>query len=1407
MSTKTTTEICTLFWPYIRDEDPTIFLRRGDSASAENSLPAKTVIGGEAGYAWIVGWTLTGLNVVIATFLKDVSLTEALQHVEVLRKFGFTCMRGQPQETPLGHAAYSSGEEKIYSEDSSRSPLGKPPLNAPKGEETREKATTGISSAAPTRASPQPVEDPSMRLLCHPQFRNIPHTLAPHLYLLSSLQVLGIIYTRKFDPVRFDPGGNASDRATPALSQALQNDPCLTDYRLRTQRDIWLELDYQPHACAPSCAGPSLREVLCSGYRLVHCQLHVFRCDQRLLLSQKTVPETANALYGGLETLKKLLDGERPIAVPGAQSTVEGVVLPVHMLNECAPRKSTQNSSKLGVFKTGGTSVLPCGLMDSYKNAQLKQQGKRNDFSNAQTRCKQHKVSCAKREKNDKAHGKMRTTVAASVPLILTAEEHILEEQARETKILDLKRALDSNYLEVDPQLLNVMRSKQEDAGPLVEANLSRETGKASARYVEGIDPRSSGPTGGAFTDSLCNSLPNRSSYASVPDDLHLLSHPSTLPVDPLAAADISSADAIYGGYLKKNQKKEIGYRGPQQELSALKDGAHLATSTPHVIPRSSEGLGNHPSAVQSSLLSLSSFDCSSSSDLVSEMSGSFDSVLYMGKKCESDFGANELWKVVDEETEGEGVLTRSNSPQKDSGGISINRVPRSVAEGATGSGNGQASGAGSSNRVVPPRLTFPLSLDESEFSTMLLLSHVGSAAALLLLPPHTRKGEMDTALSCCTNTVQLSSDDSPSSPQKISSHFFCTFSMLKTLKFISALSSSLQKLVRFILRILLILHPFSYMVQVMELQLRESLHVLSLLSADLEDAISHLGDVHFSTPDSTVSKEEEEKRKRIARASLLRGRASFSLCSLPLNQVSCYRSSQHFCGLHPVMPHRKSCCTCFRCPYCTSSSSPSFLAKVKCILGIIFPVWDQCRMNYFARVMVGATLSILLYLILFLNKSFFLAKFSALSHYFLIDIHLNYLQWFETWPAGLKLNEDLCLVIGFVAQTLIEGWDMLMRIPFALLSHQKGDSDLPLCFAIHSSQLRNMTELPPPWPSSVSRKLEYCPHKPIVPSLFRGSLECDAYEGRYFLQRKEPASTVFISYFLSGPSSSTACHTLDAPVELFDYFWVSVGYNALIKSSLFGASCAVAWIADVTVYVSLHLRLMHHVTAALFVYTKRAIKRLYAQLCGHSFNPLRNRAVPFEFDREQLLAAVMIFTVLIFLFPTIAVYYFYFSIVRISVWVAQEGLSACAHISCRMPLYSLVHWCVQHCKTSQPEVPPIPLVSPSAVNPSRMVWNDCSALRPAGGGGIVVHRPVITQRWTVEMEVHPVSLPFSRSLIVDFYLVMSYLLSPFTSTKTIRRIFEGEEDVSLDHLSALISHLLESPENPECVLPNRVKS
>jgi phosphatidylinositol glycan class Q protein len=96
------------------------------------------------------------------------------------------------------------------------------------------------------------------------------------------------------------------------------------------------------------------------------------------------------------------------------------------------------------------------------------------------------------------------------------------------------------------------------------------------------------------------------------------------------------------------------------------------------------------------------------------------------------------------------------------------------------------------------------------------------------------------------------------------------------------------------------------------------------------------------------------------------------------------------------------------------------------------------------------------------------------------------------------------------------------------------------------------------------------------------------------------------------------------------------------------GATMVFAAYRDLVSLLTIHLKMMHLVSSRIHNWSLAILYSTFNLFRGKKWNPLRNRVDKAEYDLDQLLLGTVMFTLLVFLLPTIAVLYFMFVLVRL---------------------------------------------------------------------------------------------------------------------------------------------------------------
>ncbi|KAF5225145.1 hypothetical protein ECC02_001690 [Trypanosoma cruzi] len=343
-----------------------------------------------------------------------------------------------------------------------------------------------------------------------------------------------------------------------------------------------------------------------------------------------------------------------------------------------------------------------------------------------------------------------------------------------------------------------------------------------------------------------------------------------------------------------------------------------------------------------------------------------------------------------------------------------------------------------------------------------------------------------------------------------------------------------------------------------------------------------------------------------------------------------------HVCGLHPVLPHM-------------IHEDPTFQRF--------------CAVNFLIRLLVDGLLGTLGSLLLAVGGTALITKSGSFCRYFLYDVHMGYMEWFEGWPAGLKMNEDLNMTLCFFAKWVLQtSWDFVV-----------------------------------------------------------------------------------------------------------DFNWVELVYKLLVYIAPFGASCAFALISDVSILVSLHVLLLFHAISVPYRVMRSVTGSLFLQLRGKKYNPLRHRTDTYDFEVDQMLMGTLLFTVTVFLFPTLAVYYFYFALARSFIWLVQEGLVSATHITLYLPVYPVIYWAMNRWKWPGGFAITTPKVTRVRYHANGAGSSPCTSI-------------------TVEVTV--VSKPLGLHIFLSDFLLVLKILSDRRPFRMLEVICQAQVWRNTNPLERLIPHL-----------------
>ncbi|XP_024920386.1 phosphatidylinositol N-acetylglucosaminyltransferase subunit Q isoform X4 [Cynoglossus semilaevis] len=120
------------------------------------------------------------------------------------------------------------------------------------------------------------------------------------------------------------------------------------------------------------------------------------------------------------------------------------------------------------------------------------------------------------------------------------------------------------------------------------------------------------------------------------------------------------------------------------------------------------------------------------------------------------------------------------------------------------------------------------------------------------------------------------------------------------------------------------------------------------------------------------------------------------------------------------------------------------------------------------------------------------------------------------------------------------------------------------------------------------------------------------------------------------------------------------------------GLSFALALLSDMVALLTFHIYCFYVYGARLYCLKIYGLSSLWRLFRGKKWNVLRQRVDSCSYDLDQLFIGTLLFTILLFLFPTTALYYLVFTLLRLLVVVLQGILHLTVDLINSLPLFAV---------------------------------------------------------------------------------------------------------------------------------------
>ncbi|KAM4631778.1 phosphatidylinositol N-acetylglucosaminyltransferase subunit Q isoform 1-T6 [Discoglossus pictus] len=124
--------------------------------------------------------------------------------------------------------------------------------------------------------------------------------------------------------------------------------------------------------------------------------------------------------------------------------------------------------------------------------------------------------------------------------------------------------------------------------------------------------------------------------------------------------------------------------------------------------------------------------------------------------------------------------------------------------------------------------------------------------------------------------------------------------------------------------------------------------------------------------------------------------------------------------------------------------------------------------------------------------------------------------------------------------------------------------------------------------------------------------------------------------------------------------------------SACLGLSVALSILSDIIALLTFHIYCFYVYGARLYCLKMHGLSSLWRLFRGKKWNVLRQRVDSCSYDLDQLFLGTLLFTVLLFLLPTIALYYLVFTLLRMLVVLVQGVIHLSVDLLSSLPIFAL---------------------------------------------------------------------------------------------------------------------------------------
>lgn len=221
---------------------------------------------------------------------------------------------------------------------------------------------------------------------------------------------------------------------------------------------------------------------------------------------------------------------------------------------------------------------------------------------------------------------------------------------------------------------------------------------------------------------------------------------------------------------------------------------------------------------------------------------------------------------------------------------------------------------------------------------------------------------------------------------------------------------------------------------------------------------------------------------------------------------------------------------------------------------------------------------------------------------------------------------------------------------------------------------------------------------------------------------------------------------------RLFFVPYFHIGLSLVAYSGFGGATLLLSVVSDLVSLATLHVYAFYLSSGRIYHWQLTVLRSLFHLFRGKKRNILRNRVDSSSYQLDQLMMGTIFFTALVFLLPTVLVFYLTFAAARLAIIIVNAILESCLACLNHFPLFAIMLYIKDYKRL------------PGGV--SFVMTENSDKAQP--------NDAQITQSHTTFVLLKPLPLPFS-TMFFQYRLLYSRIRFLYLSMPVIMRLLSGQ--------------------------------